>query len=344
MSRPTVLLVALALAGAAGCEAASSGSAEGSVAAADAAQPTASADTAAERALREAVVGRWDVQATGPQGPVPGWLELSRSGHRTLVGRIMHGVGSARPIARVDVAGGVLRFAVPPQWETPTDTTSLRAEMRLEGERLVGTLVTPTGERQPFTAVRAPSLRRAAAPQWGEPVQLFNGRDLAGWRVIQGENRWSVVDGVLTNRGGGGNLVSERTFDDFRLHAEFHYPAGSNSGVYLRGRYEVQIEDPGTRTELGPHDIGGVYGVVAPNANAARAPGEWQTYDITLVGRHVTIVLNGRTVVSEQVIAGPTGGALDADEGAPGPIMIQGDHGPVEFRAITITTARGARP
>jgi hypothetical protein len=149
-----------------------------------------------------------------------------------------------------------------------------------------------------------------------------------------------VADGVLRNAGGGGNLVTERTFDDFRLRVEFRYPPGSNSGIYLRGRYEVQIEDPGAKAELGPHDIGGVYGVLAPNQNAARAPGEWQTYEITLVGRRVTVVLNGTPVVVDQVVPGPTGGALDADEGAPGPIMIQGDHGPVEFRTITLTPAR----
>jgi hypothetical protein len=149
-----------------------------------------------------------------------------------------------------------------------------------------------------------------------------------------------VVDGILTNAGGGANLVTTRRFDDFKLRVEFRYPKGSNSGIYLRGRYEVQIEDSQERAEPTSHHVGGVYGFLAPTENAARAPGEWQTYDITLVGRRVTVVLNGRTVIANQVIPGITGGALDSDEGAPGPIYLQGDHGPVEFRRIVLTPAR----
>ena len=133
--------------------------------------------------------------------------------------------------------------------------------------------------------------------------------------------------------------MTARPFGDFKLRVEFRYPKGSNSGIYLRGRHEVQIED-GTEGPLpGPLAIGGVYGFLAPNEHAARGPGAWQTYDITLVGRRVTVVLNGRAVIANQVIPGITGGALDSDEGAPGPLMIQGDHGAVEFRRIVVTPA-----
>lgn len=284
-------------------------------------------------------LGRWDLTVTGPQGSYPSWLELSKSGHNTIVGRVMLGVGSARPISQVTVADGTLRFEVPRQWET--DSAMLRVEGRLDGaDRMTGSLLTTSGERHTWTAVRAPALRRAGATTWGTPIQLFNGRDLGGWEPRGGENKWTVAGGILKNAGGGANLVSTRTFDDFRLRVEFRYPPGSNSGIYLRGRYEVQIEDPRAKTELGSHDIGGVYGLLEPNQNAALAPGQWQTYDITLVGRRVTIVLNGKTVVGDMIIPGPTGGALDADEGKPGPIYIQGDHGPVEFRRITITPAK----
>ena len=293
---------------------------------------------AALPAQAPSVVGRWDLRVTGPEGPYPSWLEVSLSGNRTLVGRFVGGVGSARPIGRVHFADGVLRFAIPPQWEP--DSGDLRVEGRLVGDRMSGTLVTPGGERHAWTATRAPHLRRSAAPRWGTPVALFDGRDLDGWTTRGGENRWRVVDGVLTNAGGGGNLVTTRTFDDFRLQVEFRYPKGSNSGVYLRGRYEVQIEDSAERLEPGPLHVGGIYGFLPPNENAAKAPGEWQRYDITLVGRRVTVVLNGRTIIADQVIPGITGGALDSDEGSPGPILLQGDHGPVEFRRIVLTPAR----
>jgi hypothetical protein len=238
----------------------------------------------------------------------------------------------------VDFSGGVLRFAIPPQWEP--DTADLRVEGTLAGDRLTGTLVTPGGQRHGWTATRAPHLRRTAAPAWGAPVALFNGRDLTGWTARGGENRWKVVNGLLTAGGGGANLVTSGNYGDFKLHAEFRIPKGSNSGLYLRGRYEVQIEDSPERVEPGPMHVGAVYGFLAPTENAARAPGEWQTYDVTLVGRRVTVVLNGRTIIADQIIPGITGGALDSDEGAPGPIYIQGDHGAVEFRKITLTPGR----
>ena len=290
----------------------------------------------AQTPAEPAVIGRWDLTVAGPDGPFPSWLEVSRSGRSTLVGRFVGQFGSARPVARIDLAGDSLRFAIPPQWEEGTG--DLRVAGRLTGERLAGTLVEPNGRRLTFTGVRAPALRRAAAPVWGAPVALFNGRDLAGWRTVGGTSRWSVVGGVLTNAGGGANLVTDRTFGDFKLRVEFRYPAGSNSGIYLRGRHEVQIED--SPADPGPLGMGGVYGFLPANENAARAPGEWQLYEITLVGRRVTVVLNGRTVVGDQVIPGITGGAIDSDEGAPGPILIQGDHGPVEFRRIVLTPAR----
>ena len=298
---------------------------------------------AAQTAPRPPIVGRWDLRVTGTNGSYPSWLEITPSGNSALVGRFVGRTGSARPIGQVEIADGRFRFAIPAQWEAGTE--ALRVEGGLaagDSARLDGTLVTPDGTRQTWTAVRAPELRDTVAPRWGAPVALFDGHTLTGWAPRGGENRWRVADGTLTNSGGGANLATTRTFGDFRLHVEFRYPAGSNSGVYLRGRYEVQIEnDEETRRDQEPAlvDIGGVYGFLAPTQYAARAPGEWQAMDVTLVGRRVTVVLNGRTVVPGLVIPGITGGALDSDEGVPGPIMLQGDHGRIEYRHLVLVPA-----
>jgi Domain of Unknown Function (DUF1080) len=285
----------------------------------------------------DAIQGRWDITITTPDGPRPSWLEVRRSGRETLVGQFVGIAGSARPVSRIVVTGDSLRFAIPPQWEEGTG--DLAVEGRLEGERLAGSMTFPDGKRFEWTAVRAPSLRRPARPTWGAPIPLLNQSDLTGWRAVGGENQWTVSDGVLRSPKSGANLVTDRTFGDFRLHIEFRYPKGSNSGVYLRGRHEVQIEDNfGAEPDL--VRFGAVYGFIAPSEMAARAPGEWQTFDITLVGRMVTVVANGRTIIFDREIPGITGGALDSDEGAPGPLLLQGDHGPIEYRNITLTPAR----
>jgi hypothetical protein len=295
------------------------------------------ASAAATEAAGEALVGRWDITIHTPAGDLPSWLEIRRSGFRTLVGRFVGVVGSARPISRVEAEGGELRFSLPPQWEDGKDDLSFRG--RLRGDTTTGSMTFPDRRRFDWSARRAPSLQRPAAPKWAAPIRLFNGTDLSGWRALGGSrSRWQVADGVLRNAAGGANLATERKFSDFKLHAELRLPAGSNSGVYLRGRYEVQIADA-----LGepPSDrLGAVYGFLAPSEDAARGPDAWQSLDITLIGRRITVMLNGRTVICDREIPGITGGALDSDEGAPGPLLLQGDHGPVEFRDITLTPAQ----
>ena len=283
------------------------------------------------------IVGRWDLRVQGKDAVYPSWLEVTLSGNRTLVGRFVGRVGSARPISRVYDAGGKLSFAIPPQWDR--DTADLRFEGRLDGERLTGTITLPSGESDAFTGMRAPALLHAT-PAWGTPIELFNGKDLTGWKTEGGASHWTVVDGVLTSTKSGANLVTTRTFGDFKLHVGFRYPKGGNSGVYLRGRHEVQIEDTPKRDFPLPVDIGGVYGFLTPSEIAATGPGQWQTYDITLVGRRVTVVLNGHTIIDNEIIPGITGGALDSDEGAPGPLLLQGDHLPIEYRNIRLTPAK----
>jgi len=144
-----------------------------------------------------------------------------------------------------------------------------------------------------------------------------------------------AAEGILENPSSGVNLITVDAYEDFKLHIEFRYPKGSNSGVYLRGRYEVQIEDNYGKEPTSTL-FGGIYGFLTPNEMAALPAGEWQSFDITLVGRRVSVVANGKKIITDQIIPGITGGALDSKEGLPGPLMLQGDHGPVEYRNISI--------
>ena len=283
------------------------------------------------------LVGRWDITITTPTGNAPSWLEIDSSGREALVGRIVGIVGSVRPISEIIVEGDSLRFAVPRQWEDGNG--ELRVVGRLQGDRLVGRMTFPDNSTLSWQGVRAPRLQRAQEPVWGAPITLLNNNNLNGWEPMGTTNQWVVQNGVLSSPRSGVNLRTSRTFGDFKLHIEFRYPKGSNSGVYLRGRHELQIEDDYGR-EPDSHRFSGVYGFIAPSEIAARPAGEWQTYDITLVGRMLTVVANGKRVISNQEIPGITGGALDSNEGAPGPLYLQGDHGPIEFRNIVLTPAR----
>jgi hypothetical protein len=301
-----------------------------------------SAGTSAQaRNPSDALIGRWNLVVQHGTQTAPSWLEVERSGSTTLVGRFVGSGGSARPIAKIEFTDGTFRFAIPPQWESnPRDITF---EGRLEGERISGSMTMGDGQTVTWSGTRAPALRRSAPPVWGEPMTLFNGTSLDGWQPIgRRESQWSAVGGILKNAESGANLVTSQTFDDFKLHLEFRVPEGANSGVYLRGRYELQIDDAAGR-EPSSHHLGGLYGFIAPSENVARAAGEWQSMDVTLVGRMLTYVLNGTTVICNQEIPGITGGALDNAEAEPGPLLLQGDHGPVEYRNIVITPAKNAR-
>jgi hypothetical protein len=282
------------------------------------------------------IEGRWDITVDLNGRPAPSWLEVRHSGSRSLVGEFVSLSGSARPIAKITYNGRQLRFAIPPQWESGSGDLVLEGEVRENA--LEGTITYPDGKTAAWKGVRAPLLRRSKPPVWGAPARLFNGRDLTGWRAI-GENQWMVKNGILTSPKSGANLATEAKFIDFKLHIEFRYPKGSNSGVYLRGRHEVQIEDS-RGTGPWPGGFGAVYGFIAPSEQVAKAPGEWQAYDITLVGRMLTVVANGKTIICNREIPGITGGALDSNEGEAGPFYLQGDHGPVEYRNIIVTPAK----
>lgn len=277
--------------------------------------------------------GRWDLVISKDKNLLPSWLEIKHSGNKTLVGRFVYAFGSARPVSHIKVKDGKFSFAIPPQWEA--GESDMEFEGKLVGEKLKGTMKYTDGKLYNWTASRAPKLPYVENPIWGAPRAIFNQKNLEGWHA-SGENQWVVENGILTSKKSGSNLITDEKFTDFKLHIEFRYPKDGNSGVYLRGRYEVQVADNKGHE---PSDImfGGVYGFLTPNEMVAKSAGEWQAYDITLIGRRVTVVANGKTIISDQIIPGITGGALDSIEGEPGPFMLQGDHGPIEYRNIVVT-------
>jgi hypothetical protein len=236
----------------------------------------------------------------------------------------------------VEFTDGIVSFSIPPQWDTANNDLQFHAIF--QGDSLSGNIIESNGTNFKLSGVRAPSLWRNAEPVWGKQIKLFNGTDLKGWHA-SGKNQWIAQDGIMKSPASGSNIMTDQLFNDFKLHIEFRYPKGSNSGVYLRGRYEIQIIDS-KGMEPSSVYLGGVYGFLPPTEMMAKDAGEWQSYDITFVGRLITLVVNGKTVICNQSIPGITGGALDSHEGEPGPIMIQGDHGPIEFRNILITPAK----
>lgn len=283
-------------------------------------------------------LGRWDLTLHTPDREYPSWLELSED-QGQLKARMVGRWGNARPLPKVEIARGTLAFVSPKEEEDRKQ--DMQFEAKLIGGRLVGKTSGPDGTPWPFIGERAPLLKRTGTPKWGKPVGLFNGKDLSGWKPDK-ENpnaRWKVEDGTLISPGHGPELISVPKFGDFKLHIEFNIGPGANSGVYLRGRYEVQVEDDSIK-EPPSHHTGGVYGFLAPSPELPRKPGEWQSYDITLVGRTITVIQNGQTILDKQEIPGITGGALNSHEELPGPIYLQGsENGHVAYRNIVVTPA-----
>jgi Domain of Unknown Function (DUF1080) len=296
-------------------------------------EPKNSADTAAPVQL---LLGRWDLTLKTPERESPSWLEITQEDGQ-LKARMVSRWGHARPLPKFEFSNGTVTFVSPKEEEDRKD--DMVFEGKLSGKMLVGTTTGPDGTPWQWTGEKAPSLKRKSDPKWGKPVQLFNGKDLSGWRMSDpaATATWKVENGTLVSPGHGPELISDAKFEDFKLHVEFNCAKGSNSGVYLRGRYELQIEDD-PEPEGPTMRTGGIYGFLAPSPEQPRRPGEWQTYDITLVGRFVTVVQNGQTIIDNQEIPGITGGALDSHEGLPGPIYLQGSEaGHVAFRNITLT-------
>jgi len=285
----------------------------------------------------EALLGRWDLTLKAPDREYPSWLELRQEGGQ-LKADLVSRWGNARPLPKVEISNGRLTFVSPKEEEERHD--DMVFEGTLWGKGLSGTTTGPDGSKWQWTGVKAPALQPKGQPKWGKPIPLFNGKDLTGWTQAASEKQWKVEDGNLVTPGNGPELINNSKFEDFKLHVEFNCAANSNSGVYLRGRYEVQIETDSIE-EPPSHHMGGVYGFLAASPELARKPGEWQRFDITLVGRWITVVQNGQTIIDNKEIPGITGGALDSHEELPGPIYLQGsEKGHVAFRSIVITPAK----
>src|ERR1700689_678097 len=299
-------------------------------------EPRNSADTTAPV---EAYLGRWDLTLRTPLPETPSGFEIIQENGQLKARRVSRW-GHARPLPKFELSNGTVTFISPKEEEERKD--DMVFEGNLSGNMLVGTTTGPDGTPWQWTGERAPSLKRTSDPKWGKPTQLFNGKDLSGWTPSDpaASAKWKVENETLVSPGHGAELITEAKFEDFKLHIEFNCAPGSNSGIYLRGRYEVQIEDD-PEPEGPTMRTGGVYGFLAASPEQPRRPEVWQTTNITLVGRVVTVVQNGQTIIDRQEIPGITGGALDSHEGLPGPIYLQGsEDGHVAFRNITLTPAR----
>lgn len=283
--------------------------------------------------------GRWDVTMTSGTTTYPDWLEVVDQ-NGAMTGRIQPRGGAVHPVESIKRDGDRLLITASPAANNRPETTW---ELTAKGDAISG--VQKNGEKvtAQIAGVRAPKLNRPMPKAWGKPESLFNGKDLTGWEPVSNpqNNHWVAKDGVLLNEDRGANIRTTKTFQDFQLHIEVLCPTEHcNSGIYLRGRYEVQV---GTEGGTQPsHEMGAIYGYVPAAKEMPMGIGEWQTFDITFVGRTVTVKRNGVTIHDHVEIPGITGGALDANEAEPGPIFLQGDHtGGLQYRNITIATPKG---
>lgn len=294
-------------------------------------------------------IGRWAL--TIPGGGA-GWLGVeSKDG--ALSSSVLWGGGSVVPTASTKVDGDTL-IVTREQKNKEGKLASIETIMaKIDGENLNLTTSRKNaegkemGKPQEFSGKRIPDVPPApdlSKVKFGEPIQLLNGKDLTGWRLLKegADNGWSVVDGVLQNRvvkakdKHFGNLRTDAEFEDFNLKTEVRTQEGSNSGIYLRGIYEVQVMESFGQP-LDSHHMGALYSRITPSVAAEKPIGEWQTLDITLVDRHLTVILNGKTIIDNQPVLGCTGGAMSSDEFKPGPIYLQGDHTNVDYRNMVLT-------
>jgi len=303
-------------------------------------------------------VGNWAI--TLPEG-APGWLGVTQNNGQ-LTGSLLWIGGSVTPLDSVSISNQSLvctRVRSVDRKDnqgkiisTERLTDNFAAQLDGDNLKFVALLARNGGsgvDKKECTGKRIPpppSAPDLAKVNFGNAISLFNGKDLTGWRLTNPKalNGWIVADGLLINRieqeegkphKNYGNLRTDREFEDFNLTLETRVPKGGNSGVYLRGVYEVQVMDSYGKP-LDPHNMGALYSRIKPGVSAEKPAGEWQSLDITLVARHLTVILNGKKIIDNQPVLGVTGGALTADEFKPGPIYLQGDHTGIEYRNLVL--------
>jgi len=286
-------------------------------------------------------LGRWDMTVTATNGETyPPWLELTDNGGK-IEGRVQPRGGAWHPIEGANVESGKLIVNVGSKttWELTSSSG------KLTGTEKHGSESGPT-----LAGVKAPSLDRPIPKNWTKPRPLFDGKDLKGWEPIGNveNNKWVARNGELVNDNpevpgqrahGAANIKTTEKFQDFKLHIEVNCPEGGNSGIYMRGRYELQIGTEGGK--LPTHEMGAIYSWYPPPQGSELGLGKWTTYDVTLVGRHITVLRDGKMYHDNVELPGPTGGALDSNEAEPGPFYLQGDHhGVIAYRNITISVPK----
>lgn len=282
--------------------------------------------------------GRWDLTITAPDGTYPSWLEATGDKDKPGV-RVVGRAGSVHPVNDLKLVGLQMSFSTPEEYKGQTTFTW---NLRVKGRRISGTQTRGDGNVGQIAGVPAPPLYRPYDGAWTGPEPIFDGSDLNGWEPDNpSANHWKAENGELINAEPGSNLHTTRKFQDFKLHIEYNCPKDGNSGVYLRGRYEVQVEYEAAGSNDQFHGIGSIYGFLAPEAAVKPRPGEWESYDVTLVGRNVTVVRDKVLIVDHKDIPGITGGAMDSHEAEPGPFCIQGNYtGALRFRNITVSVPK----
>jgi len=286
--------------------------------------------------------GRWDITTAQPR-PRAWWLELTGVGTAKPVGKFVSAYnGDMNNIDSIAVEKGDLVFIIVQPGRSGGAGRKMTYRAHLSGGKLDGTYETEgqAGGPLKWTGVRAPQIPDRDDGTWkeGKPVSLFNGKDVSGWHALNpgAEMKWSVQDGVLKNAPPTTDIVSDQKFWNFKLHVDFRIVEHSNSGIGLRGRYEIQVLDDYGKPP-NTHGAAALYARFAPSVNASKPPGEWQSYDIRLVGRQLTVIHNGVKVLDKVEVEGLTAIANNSDEAEPGPFIVQGDHSNVEIKSFVVT-------